>query len=205
MTSNMDQRPPGSSVPEAGKETAPADPQPAAEIAPPSDPLSRLEAELEAARADIEQWRDRLLRKAAELENFRKRTEKERGETAVFAKSAVLLEILPVVDGFERALASLDSCANPEEGLAQHREGVQLLYKQLLNTLTRLGVTPLATVGQAFDPHHHEALARVASGEYAENTVVAELRKGYLFNDRLLRPAQVTVSAGLRGENRSES
>ena len=204
MTSDMHHSPSGIADPEANRETAPPEAQGAAESAPPSDPAAQLGAELDAAKVEIGQWRDRFLRKAAELENFRKRTEKERAETVSSAKSAVLVELLPVVDGFERALASLATTENPDESLARYREGVALLHKQLLDTLQRLGVVPLETVGRPFDPHRHDALARVESAEHGENTVVHELRKGYLFNDRLLRPAQVAVSMRPKAEIRSQ-
>ncbi len=205
MSSNTHQESSGGPFPEVDTGTAPPGAQSPAEIAPPADPVARLEAELEAARAEIGQWRDRFLRKAAELENFRKRTERERGEAAVCARSAVLAEILPVVDGFERALESLAAQSDLDSGLAQYREGVRLLYRQLTDTLARLGVTPLDTVGRPFDPHFHEALAKVESAEHPENTVVSELRKGYLLHDRLLRPAQVTVATAPKGEKRPES
>lgn len=187
------------------EETAAEQTHPIGEIEAPSDPVARLQDELTAAKADAEQWRDRFLRKAAELENFRKRTEKEKGETAVLAKSVVLAEILPVVDGFERALAGLTGARESNESLARYGEGVQLLYKQLLDTLRRLGVAPMDAVGKHFDPHLHEALVRLETAEQEENIVVQELRRGYLFNNRLLRPAQVAVSTRPRARETNES
>src|SRR5512135_275200 len=186
-------------------EIAAEGPHPVGEIEAPSDPVARLQDELTAAKADAEQWRDRFLRKAAELENFRKRTEKENGETAVLAKSVVLAEILPVVDGFERALAGLAGAGESNESVARYGEGVQLLYKQLLDTLRRLGVAPMDAVGKHFDPHLHEALVRLETAEQEENIVVQELRRGYLFNNRLLRPAQVAVSTRPRARETNES
>ncbi len=178
---------------------------PVGEIEAPSDPVARLQDELTAAKADAEQWRDRFLHKAAELENFRKRTDREKSETTTLAKSMVLAEILPVVDGFERALGGLAGAGESDESLARYGEGVQLLHKQLLDTLRRLGVVPMATVGKRFDPHLHEALIRIETAEQEENLVVQELRRGYLFNDRLLRPAQVAVSTRPRARDTSES
>jgi len=178
---------------------------PIGEIEAPSDPIARLQDELTAAKTDAEQWRDRFLRKAAELENFRKRTEKEKGETAILAKSLVLAEILPMVDGFERALAGLAGSRESNESLARYGEGVQLLYKQMLDTLRRLGVVPMDAVGQHFDPHLHEALVRLETADQEENIIVQELRRGYLFNNRLLRPAQVAVSTRPRARDKSES
>ncbi len=186
-------------------ETAAEGSHPVGEIEAPSDPVARLQDELAAAKADAEQWRDRFLRKAAELENFRKRTEKEKGETAVLAKSMVLKEILPVVDGFERALAGLAGARESTESLARYGEGIQLLHKQLLDTLRHLGVVPMDAVGKSFDPNFHEALVRLETADQEENLVVQELRRGYLFNDRLLRAAQVAVSTRPRARETSES
>ncbi len=171
----------------------------------PADALSRLQADLTAAKTESEQWRDRFLRKAAELENYRKRAEREKVETAIFAKSAVLGEFLQIVDGFERALASLGGAEAGNEGLGQYREGIELLYKQMMDTLQRLGVTPLQATGQPFDPHLHEALSRLESPDQEENTVVQEFRRGYLFKERLLRPAQVVVSMRPRNQDKSEA
>jgi len=206
MTSNDRKQPSQPPIDARDTDNNTADrPHPIGEIAAPSDPLARLQDELTASKADAEQWRDRFLRKAAELENFRKRTEREKGETAALAKSMVLSEVLPVVDGLERALAGLAGAKESDEGLARYGEGVQLLHKQLLHTLRRLGVVPIDAVGQRFDPHLHEALARIETEEQEENIVVQELRRGYSFNDRLLRPAQVAVSTRptARGTNES--
>jgi molecular chaperone GrpE len=206
MTSNDHTQPPEPATNVDEQDQTAADrTHPIGEIEAPSDPVARLQDELAAARADAEQWRDRFLRKAAELENFRKRTEREKGETAVLAKSLVLAEILPVVDGIERALAGLAEARESNESLARYGEGIQLLHKQLLDTLRRLGVVPMDTVGQRFDPHLHEALVRLETADQEENLVVQELRRGYLFNDRLLRPAQVAVSTRPRGRETSES
>jgi molecular chaperone GrpE len=160
----------------------------------PEGPVAQLIVELEAIKAESEEWRDRFLRKAAELENFRKRTDKEKPELAVSAKSSVLLEILPVMDACERAMQSFDGVEMDQEELGQYREGVELLYKQLGNTLNRLGVVPIEAQGEEFDPHLHEALSREETTEYGENIVTRELRRGYLYQDRLLRPSQVIVA-----------
>jgi molecular chaperone GrpE len=166
-----------------------------APAASPIDPLAQLEAEVKAGKDEAAGWKDRFLRKAAELENFRKRSEKEKTEGMVFAKSSVLIEFLPVADACERALASLaETNADEFESLLQFKQGVELLYKQLLDTLGRTGITPIEAEGKPFDPRLHEAISRQEKAEAAEDTVVKELRKGYLFKDRLLRPAQVIVA-----------
>jgi len=162
---------------------------------PPPDRSTQLQSELEAAKAEQEQWRDRFLRKAAEMENFRKRSERERLEGSFLTKSSVLIEFLPVMDACERALESFKEDDGGDVRLQKYREGVELLYKQLGNTLNRLGVTVLEAKGRPFDPHLHEALTHLETADYEENTVIEELRRGYLFKDRLLRPAQVVVAS----------
>ncbi|PYV05682.1 MAG: nucleotide exchange factor GrpE [Acidobacteria bacterium] len=157
------------------------------------DPLAQLQAGLSAAKTESEQWRDRFLRKAAEFENYRKRIEREKGESILLAKSSVLAELLPIVDAYERALGSF-SGEDAGACLEQYREGFLLMYRQLADTLARLGVVPIAARGETFDPNLHEALCREETIEYDENTVMEELRTGYMYGDRLLRPAQVKVA-----------
>jgi molecular chaperone GrpE len=164
-------------------------------IAPPTDPLAQLQADLKASKDEVAEWQDRFLRKAAELENYRKRAEKEKIETMMLAKSSILIEFLPVADACERALASLaENNAEDSANLQQFKQGVELLYKQLLDTLSRAGVVPMEAEGKPFDPRFHEALSRQENAEVSEDTVAKELRKGYLFKDKLLRPAQVIVA-----------
>ena len=150
-----------------------------------------LQADLAAARNEAKEWQDRYLRKAAEFENFRKRTDREKAESATTAKSSVLTELLPILDACERAL---NSFPRANESLDQYRRGVELLYKQLNDALARLGVTAMEVVGEKFDPHLHEALIREESTEHSEDTILEELRRGYLYQSRLLRPAQVKVA-----------
>jgi molecular chaperone GrpE len=165
------------------------------------DPCAELQAGLAAAQAESEQWRDRFLRKAAEFENYRKRTDKEKTESVLLAKSSVFLDFLPVVDACERALASFRSAqSGTAENIAEYRQGVELLYRQVLDTLQRTGVVPIEAKGKSFDPNLHEALVREESSDHEDNTVIEEFRRGYLFKDRLLRPAQVKVSSRPAGE-----
>jgi len=163
-------------------------------VATPLDPVVQLQADLHTAQSEVVEWQDRFLRKAAEFENYRKRVEKEKSESMSLAKSSVLLEFLPVLDACERALQSFSDAQSAAAGLQQYHEGVALLYRQLLDTMGRVGVIPMKVEGQQFDPHMHEALSREENLELEENTVVKELRRGYLFKDKLLRPAQVIVA-----------
>ncbi|MEJ2111444.1 MAG: nucleotide exchange factor GrpE, partial [Acidobacteriota bacterium] len=106
------------------------------------DPLEQAEADLKAAKAEAAEWQDRFLRKAAEFENYKKRTDKEKIDSLVLAKSSVLMEFLPVADACERALDSMGQSKAVAGDLEQYHEGVELLYKQLLDTFGRVGVVP---------------------------------------------------------------
>ena len=160
----------------------------------PVDPLTQLQVDIKEAKAEVAEWQDRFLRKAAEFENYRKRSEKEKTDAMMLAKSSVLLEFLPIADACERALRSMGDHQGKPESLAQYQEGVELLYKQLLDALNRVGAVPMEARGKPFDPHLHEALSREESAEFEENVITEELRRGYLFKDKLLRAAQVKVA-----------
>ncbi len=138
-----------------------------------------------------EEYYDRLLRTQADFDNYRKRVQKEQVYQLKYGAENALREILPVVDNIERALASARKHAEPNS----HIEGLGLILSQFLEILGRLGVKPIETVGQPFDPNKHDALLRVHKPDLPEGTVVEEVRKGYYLHDKILRPAQVTVSA----------
>lgn len=170
-------------------------------VAEPVDPSAQLQADLNTAKSEVAEWQDRFLRKAAEFENYRKRTEKEKADSMMLAKSSVLLEFLPILDACERALQSFANVQDPSNSLQLYKEGVELLYKQVLDTMSRIGVVPMDAEGKQFDPHLHEALSREETAEVEENTVVRELRRGYLIKDKLLRPAQVIVAVHPLGKD----
>lgn len=170
-------------------------------VAPPIDPSVQLQADVKAAKAEAADWQDRFLRKAAELENYRKRADKDKNDALMLAKSSVLLEFLPVADACERALESFVGAKGEQETLRNYRQGVELLYRQVLDTLNRVGVVPVEAEGKPFDPHLHEALSRQETSEVKPDTVVKELRRGYLFKDKLLRPSQVIVAAEPTGKD----
>lgn len=146
---------------------------------------------LEKEKSDLY---DRLLRKHAELENYRKRVEREKGEWYNEGVSDLVKAVLPVIDGFDRALASFKEANSSEATVETYRSGVELLRKELQNVLKKFGVSSIEALGGPFDPHFHEAVARVESDEHQENEVVEEVQKGYLYKDRLLRPTQVKVA-----------
>lgn len=148
-----------------------------------------LQKELETARKEKDEIYERLLRKHADFENFRKRSEKEKREYQSYALSEFMLELLPILDNFERALAHPD-----EGGGAEYRKGVELIHRQFRDLMEKKGLKAIETVGQVFDPNFHEAILREERNDLPENTILAELQKGYFFRDKLLRPAMVKVS-----------
>lgn len=146
----------------------------------------------EALRAEVATLRDDLLRARAEFENFRKRQERERAEFARRAAVDLVEQLFPVLDNFRRALGGVDGAGFPEG--AGWLEGVRLIEAQLLETLGRAGLQPLVALGQPFDPRLHEAVAREESTAVEPGTVTAELEPGWMFRDRLLKPARVRVA-----------
>ena len=163
-------------------------------ITSPVDPMAQLRAEVKQAKDEVAEWQDRFLRKAADLENYRKRAEKEKADAVLLAKSSVLVEFLPIADACERALKMLDEDRNAPGSLRQYQQGVEMLYKQVLDALSRTGAKAMETEGKQFDPHRHEALSREETRDLEEGTVTRELRRGYLLKEKLLRPAQVVVA-----------
>lgn len=143
----------------------------------------------QAIARERDDYYDRLLRKTAEFENYRKRVERERREQADYAAADVLTDLLPLVDDLERALQ-----ADPNTGTEAYRKGVELIHKQMLDLLRRRGVTPIEAVGRQFDPHLHQAVVHDAVAGHADGEVVEEFRRGYKLRDRLLRPAMVKVA-----------
>jgi molecular chaperone GrpE len=151
-----------------------------------SDPIETLRREKDALQ-------DRLLRTAAEFDNYRKRMDRERGELAAYASTEVLLEILPIVDNFERALQAAGPQAFGAEGEA-FRKGIELIHKQMLDLLRKRGVRPIEALGADFDPNFHQAVIHESSPEHREGEVIQELQRGYVLGERLLRPAMVKVA-----------
>jgi molecular chaperone GrpE len=151
----------------------------------PAEPVSR--AEFDKLKAERDQLVDRLARLQAEFENARKRAERERVEFRDYATGNVVEQFLPVVDNFELALKSTGSAA-------QLRHGVELIVKQMEEILAKMQVSPIATVGEAFDPRLHEALGSVDRDDLPDQHVADEIRRGYRLRDRLLRPALVRVA-----------
>ena len=136
---------------------------------------------------------DRLVRKQAEFENYKKRIERERSEYVQFASAELMRELLSALDSFDLAIHNAGSEGSAGENMLR---GLDLVYKQFQDTLGRFGLKPIEARGQPFDPYYHQAVSTVPTDEVEENTVVEELRRGYTLNGRLLRPASVIVSSG---------
>jgi len=155
------------------------DPQQQQDEAQP-DPLEELRRERDAVQ-------DRLLRTAAEFDNYRKRMDRERRDLAEYTAGEVLTELLPIIDNLERALQA----AAADDPL---RKGVELIHRQMLDILRKRGVKPIEALGADFDPNFHQAVIHEPSAEHREGEVMEELQRGYVVGDRLLRPAMVKVA-----------
>jgi molecular chaperone GrpE len=152
--------------------------------------VAELEAALKKAQEEAAENYDRLLRVSADIENYKKRVAKEKSDLIRYGNEELIKELLPVIDNLERALGHANAEGN-EEGI---RSGVEMTLQQFLGILQRFGVTPITAEGEPFDPTKHEAIMEQATGDYDPGRVVAELQKGYLLNDRLVRPAKVVVA-----------
>lgn len=140
--------------------------------------------------AEKQELMDTLVRRQADFENYRKRVEKERHHEHRRAAEVLIERLLPVLDAFETALAGVSDSAHPE-----YRRGFELIHRQLSDVLAKQGLTRIESVGKEFNPHFHHAIERVETTEHAEGIVVGELQPGYMFHDRVLRPAMVRVAS----------
>jgi len=167
----------------------------APELAPDGDGVGTEEREKtsadpsDALQREKDALQDRLLRTAAEFDNYRKRMDRERRDLSEFAASDVLKDLLPIVDNFERALQA-PATADTEA----FRKGIELIHKQMLDLLRKRGVKPIDARGTDFDPNFHQAVIHEPSDSHREGEVMEELQRGYLIGDRLLRPSMVKVA-----------
>lgn len=172
------------------------------------DAIDRLREEVAARNSEIAAAKDQLLRERAELENFKRRMQREKGEALRYASEQLLRDILPVIDNLERAI---DAAIAAETGstdpatLTSRMDalvtGIKMVLHQFKETLGRFGVTRVESTGQLFDPSHHEAVAHVETAEQPAGAVVDEHAPGYRLHERLLRPAQVTVAKAPRKQH----
>ena len=142
------------------------------------------------AKAKIDELNDKVMRQMAEFENYRKRTEKEKQSMFEVGAKSVIEKLLPIVDNFERGLASLSE----EEAQGGFAKGIEMVYKQLMEELSKLEVKPIEAVGKEFDPNLHNAVMHVEDEEAGENTVVEEFQKGYTYRESVIRHSMVKVA-----------
>jgi molecular chaperone GrpE len=150
---------------------------------------AKADAEMAKLASDLEELRQTLLRRQADFDNYRKRVEKERSEDSKRATARVIEGLIPIIDGFENALA-----AHREAEYENYRKGFELIYKQLLENVTRLGAERIDPAGKPFDPHLHQAVDRAETTEHADGTILQVFQPGYVFHGRVLRPAMVRVA-----------
>jgi molecular chaperone GrpE len=171
----------------ANREAKPAAPETLPAIAPlTAEQIQELKDR--AAKSD-ENW-DRFLRQAADLENYKKRATRERLDAVTFANQALLQKLIPTLDAFEMALAA----ANPDPASQSLRDGILMISNQLKSTLAEAGLEEIDAAGQTFDPALHHAVSQQETAQVPEGRVVQQIRKGYKFHNRLIRPAGVIVA-----------
>jgi molecular chaperone GrpE len=165
------------------------------------DRISALEAELTDLRQQLvtkegeaKDNYDRFVRQTAELDNFKKRANREREDGIRFANEVLIKDLLPIVDNLERAIAHASGGGNGKPLV----EGVEMVLKGFLDVLSKHGVRQIVALGQSFDPGKHEAMAQLDSESHAPNSVIDEHQRGYFYRERLLRPALVTIAKGLK-------
>jgi molecular chaperone GrpE len=156
------------------------------------DLITQLTQQNQSLKAQLEERNSQYMRIAADFENYRRRVSKEKEDTETQVKRNTIMELLPVVDNFERARAHLKPQDDGEMTIHKSYQGV---YKQLVDSLKKMGVSPMRPEGQEFDPNLHEAVMREPTDEHPEGTILEELVRGYFFGDRVLRHAMVKVAA----------
>jgi molecular chaperone GrpE len=147
------------------------------------------DAEIAKLATDLSELRQTLMRRQADFDNYRKRIEKERTEDAKRHTARVIEGLIPIIDGFEHALA-----AHREAEYENYRKGFELIYKQLVDNVTRLGVERIDPLGKQFDPHLHQAMDRTETTSHEDGTILQVFQPGYIFYGRVLRPAMVRVA-----------
>lgn len=165
------------------------------ETAPADDSASSVDStSVEQLRQERDELRSQLLRLAAEFDNYRKRTERERREQIELAAADLARDLLPIIDDLERAIDAAVATDADDPRLTSLRTGVEMVYKQFLDTLRKRNIEPIDAVGAQFDPEWHEAVATEPAGDRADGEVVGEIRRGYRIGERLLRAALVRVA-----------
>ncbi|MGQ9643191.1 MAG: nucleotide exchange factor GrpE [Ignavibacterium sp.] len=153
--------------------------------------VEELQKRIEELEKESNEWKEKFLRKAAEFENYKRRTENDQLNLLNYAAESFIKKILPIVDDFERSLEHIND-SNDYEKL---KEGVQLIYNKLVKVLDEQGVKKIEALGKPFDVHYHEALMQKADNSVPAHTVLEELEKGYMYKDKVIRHAKVVVSS----------
>lgn len=167
----------------------------------PAGPLELLPDDYKKLLTEKEELMNTLVRRQADFENYRKRVEKERHQDRHRAVESLIENLLPVLDTFERALAA----PHDDAASADYQKGIELTHRQLVDALTKQGLKRIESVGKEFDPHFHHAIEKVETTEQPEGFVLTELQSGYLFHDRVLRPAMVRVATEPASESRGNN
>jgi len=163
-----------------------------------ADPLKELEEKLKNTELEAKQAYDRFLRVSAEFDNYKKRSAREMIDFRKYANESLISEMLTVVDNIERAISTSSSDDQANSCII---EGVSLTLKEILRVFDNFGVKPIESLCKTFDPNFHQAVMQEESEEHPDNTVIAELQKGYMIHDRLLRPSMVVVSKSKSTKN----
>jgi molecular chaperone GrpE len=158
-----------------------------AETTTGEEQLDQLRIERDGLRVERDEVKELLLRRQAEFDNYRKRTEKERSDYLQYAGMELVREMLPILDDFDRAL-------KVEAGNAEYAKGVEMIYSRMYEALKKVGLEPIGTAGQMFDPHLHQAVERVETKDAADGTILGEFQRGYNFKGKLLRASMVKVA-----------
>jgi len=160
-------------------------------------PVTRLKEKISEKEAEIKDMRDKYLRALADMDNYRKRMERELDSFRQYAQVEFFNKIIPVLDSFERAMNG----ASVENDYEKYAQGIDIIYRQLKDALRSMGLEDFSSLGDVFDPARHEAVASVVNDEKPENTVVEEISKGYKVRERVIKPAKVLVSKQSKGGN----
>ncbi|UCG29535.1 MAG: nucleotide exchange factor GrpE [candidate division WOR-3 bacterium] len=160
-------------------------------------PVTKLKEDLKNKEREIKEFRDKYLRALADMDNFRKRMDKELDSFRKYAQVEFFNKIIPVLDSFERAMDG----ANLENDHEKYAEGVEMIYRQLKEVLKSMGLEEFSSLGELFDPARHEAVATIVNDDKPENTIVEEISKGYIVKERVIKPAKVLVSKQNKGGN----
>ena len=160
-------------------------------------PVTKLKEELKNRDKEIKEFKDKYLRALADMDNFRKRMDKEIDSYRTYAQVEFFNKIIPVLDSFDRAVDG----ENLENNHEKYAQGIEMIYRQLKDALRSMGLEEFSSLGEYFDPARHEAVATVVNNDKPENTIVEEISKGYIVQERVIKPAKVLVSKQNKGGN----